>query len=302
MQIMSASETERLLPYIALAHYLSEMLRDKKAGKVQAPTRTTMTLAGGGVLLLMPASDETTAITKLVTVHPANNTKGLPTVQADVLVMDAATGGRLLLLEGSIVTARRTAALSLLAAMMLAPEPAGPLLVVGAGVQATAHVDAMIEGLGTKEVDVASRDQAKAEALAKRATGLGARSQVVANPAEVLDHVTVIVTATSSATPVLPESVRDDAFIAAVGAFRPDMAELPAALVRRASLYVDTVEGAQAAAGDIIQAGVDWGNVTSLEDGLDVSKPVAGPFIFKSVGYALWDLAAARLALREAGA
>ena len=93
------------------------------------------------------------------------------------------------------------------------------------------------------------------------------------------------------------EQVRSDAFIAAVGAFRPDMAELPPALVRSAKLYVDTLEGAKTGAGDIIQAGVDWASVTALEDALDTSPPVGGPVIFKSVGHALWDLAAARLAL-----
>src|SRR5439155_13530104 len=100
--------------------------------------------------------------------------------------------------------------------------------------------------------------------------------------------------------PVLPEGVRDDTFVVAVGAYLPEMAELPAELVRRSSelatLYVDTLGGARAEAGDLIMAGIDWARVTPLEEALDAPRPDKGPVIFKSVGHALWDLAAARLA------
>jgi ornithine cyclodeaminase len=80
------------------------------------------------------------------------------------------------------------------------------------------------------------------------------------------------------------------------------MAELPPELVRRSRLFVDTLDGAQAEAGDLIQAGVDWGRVTPLEQALDMERPESGPVIFKSVGHALWDLAAARLAVGPTGA
>jgi 1-piperideine-2-carboxylate/1-pyrroline-2-carboxylate reductase [NAD(P)H] len=84
--------------------------------------------------------------------------------------------------------------------------------------------------------------------------------------------------------------------VAAVGAYRPEMAELPPQLVRRARLFVDALEGARAEAGDLIQAGVDWARVTPLEDALNVPGDQGKPVVFKSVGHALWDLAAARLA------
>jgi len=85
-------------------------------------------------------------------------------------------------------------------------------------------------------------------------------------------------------------------FVAAVGAYTPQMAELPPDLVLRSRLFVDTVEGVRADGGDFIQAGVDWSRVTPLQDALDLPRPAAGPVIFKSVGHALWDLAAAKLA------
>src|SRR5207244_1573335 len=123
-------------------------------------------------------------------------------------------------------------------------------------------------------------------------------AHAITNLDEALAVARVIVTATTSFTPVLPERVRPDAFIAAVGAYLPEMAELPASLVQRARLYVDTLEGAQAGAGDLIQAGVEWSEVTTLENVVDDARPESGPVVFKSVGHALWDLAAARLAVQ----
>jgi 1-piperideine-2-carboxylate/1-pyrroline-2-carboxylate reductase [NAD(P)H] len=97
---------------------------------------------------------------------------------------------------------------------------------------------------------------------------------------------------------VLPGAVADDAFVAAVGSFEPGAAELPAGLVGRAAIVVDTLEGAREEAGDLIQAekagAFSWGNATPLEDVLRTSERPEGPVVFKSVGHALWDLAAAR--------
>lgn len=266
----------------------------------QAPPRLTAPLAAGGTLLLMPAADRRLAVTKLVTVHPRNAEQGLAVVQAELIVMEAATGRRLCVLDGATVTARRTAALSLLAAQLLAPNLDGPLLIVGAGTQARAHLEAFVEVLGIREVFISSRTPAHAERLAVYAGQLGA-SAAVAAPRDVLDRATLIVTATTSSEPVLPSDVRPDAFVAAVGSYRPEMAELPRALVRRGQIYVDTLPGAQHEAGDLIQAGVDWSGVTALESILDDAREreKSGPVLFKSVGHALWDLAAARVALER---
>jgi ornithine cyclodeaminase len=253
-------------------------------------------------LLLMPAVDDRLAITKLVTVHPLNANTGIPVVQADVLVYDALDGRRLALLDGAVVTARRTAALSMLAAQLLAPDRDGPLLVVGAGVQGRAHLEAFVVGLGVRQVYVASRTLGHAENLARYATeSLDVDAVPVPSPADVSDRVKLIVTATTSPVPVIPAQVPDDLFIAAVGAFTPDTNELPPELVRRARVYVDTMEGCRAGAGDLIQAGVDWATVTPLEDVEPGVPGGPGPIIFKSVGHALWDLAAARLAVEVMG-
>ncbi|HEY0068970.1 MAG TPA: delta(1)-pyrroline-2-carboxylate reductase family protein, partial [Chloroflexia bacterium] len=176
MKYLDAGQTRQLLPYSALADALREVLVARLRGKAYAPVRTAMPLPGGAgdaLLLLMPAHDERLAITKLVTVHPHNAEHGLPVVQADVLVLDAATGERLALLDGAVVTARRTAALSLLAARLLAPRPYGPLLIVGSGTQARAHLEAMHEGLGVTEVYITSKNSTHSEALAAHGRTLG---------------------------------------------------------------------------------------------------------------------------------
>src|ERR671914_971184 len=126
----------------------------------------SLPLPDGAVLLVMPASGGGLAMTKLVTVHPQNARSNLPTIQGEVVVMEAATGRRLGILDGSVVTARRTAALSLLAARELAPRPNGPLLIVGAGTQGRSHLEAFREGLGTSRIFIASRTAERAGSLA----------------------------------------------------------------------------------------------------------------------------------------
>jgi 1-piperideine-2-carboxylate/1-pyrroline-2-carboxylate reductase [NAD(P)H] len=300
VEILSAEETAARLPYADLAESIREVALERKSGDVQAPARTSLPLPEDGVLLVMPASDGGIAITKLVTVHPRNARAGQPTIRGEVVVMEATTGERLGLLDGAVVTARRTAALSLLAARELAPCPNGPLLIVGADTQGRAHLEAFHEGLGTSRVFVNSRTEERAEALVEHAEHLGVEARVVGNPGEALEEASLVVTATTSREPVLPEGVAEETFVAAVGSFDPGAAELPVGLVAGAAVVVDTLEGAREEAGDLIQAessgAFDWASATPLEDALRVSEHPEGTIIFKSVGHALWDLAAARTA------
>ena len=139
MDILDAQETAARLPYADLAESIREVALERGSDTLQAPPRTSLPLPEDAVLLVMPASGGDIAMTKLVTVHPKNASAGLPTIQGEVVVMEAATGERLGVLDGSVVTARRTAALSLLAARELAARPNGPLLIVGAGSQGSAN-------------------------------------------------------------------------------------------------------------------------------------------------------------------
>ena len=304
MEILDAKGTADRLPYPELADTIREVALTGGSDDVQAPPRFALPLKKGGILLVMPASDRDIAITKLVTVHPENPGRGLPTIQGEVVVMDATTGERLGLLEGGVVTARRTAALSMLAARELAQRPDGPLLIVGAGTQGRAHLDAFRAGLGVSRAFIASRSQENAVSLAGHARSLGMEAEAVEGPGEVLDDVSLVVTATTSKEPVLPGKIPEGVFVAAVGAFEPEAAELPPALISSTSqIFVDTMEGAKEEAGDLIQAkragAFAWENATELVEALRLSTRPTGMVVFKSVGHALWDLAAARTAFLD---
>jgi 1-piperideine-2-carboxylate/1-pyrroline-2-carboxylate reductase [NAD(P)H] len=300
VEILDARETAERLPYPALAESIREVALARGSDDLRAPPRFAVPLQEGGILLVMPAADTEIAITKLVTVHPENPGRDLPTIQGEVVVMDATTGERLGLLEGGVVTARRTAALSMLAARELAPRPDGPLLVVGAGTQGRAHLDAFRAGLGVSRAFISSRGQGNAVSLAGHARSLGMEAEAVEGPKEVLDDVGLIVTATTSKQPVLPEEIPDGVFVAAVGAFEPEAAELTPTSISASQVFVDTLEGAKEEAGDLIQAeragAFAWESATELEAALRSPERPEGTVVFKSVGHALWDLAAARTA------
>jgi len=283
-----------MFDYAALADAVADVLRARRRGETAAPERLALPVPGG-VLLCMPATDGEIAVVKTITVHPANRDR--PVIQGEITVLEAATGRRLGVLDGPTVTARRTAAVSLLAAKRLSPPEDGPLLVIGAGVQARAHVEAFWQGLGARDITLVSRTRSRAEALAKDLKKLGISVKVSDDAAESAARARRIVTATTSREPVFPDTVRDDVFVAAVGSFTPEAAEVPASLVARATLYADDLEAVRSEAGDFLRVGVDWAKVTPLEALVDAPPPVvSGPVVFKSVGHALFDLAAAKLA------
>lgn len=309
---LDAAATAARLPYPELARAIASMLGELRAGTAMAPPRIALPVGdaaqGQGTLLVMPACNRDIVMTKNITVHPDNPSRGLPNILGEVLVADAHTGQRVAMLDGPTVTGRRTAAVSLLAAQSFAPDPGGELLIVGAGVQAQTHLEAFIAGLPVRKVWLQSRTRDKAEALAAQARLLGVAAEVVDDVAAVLPRVSMVVTVTSSRSPVLPDLDSglwsDRHFVAAVGAFRPDMCELPPQLCRTASaagrLLADTLFGIEDEAGDLLQAGIDWQTVQPFETAIlqaDALRARAGsPLVFKSVGYALWDLAACILA------
>ena len=302
--LLDAVETARRLPYTTLARQVALLLSDPC---VRVPLRLVQALPGGGSLFVMPAFDDSVAITKLITFTPANAGGGRPTIQGDVTVFEIATGVRRLILDGPTVTARRTAAVSLLAAQTLAPNPRGPLLIIGAGAQGRAHLEAFAEGLDIQEVRVASRSAASAQRLANHARALGMAASVVTDADAQLADCPLVVTCTPADRVVLRAVPRADSFIAAIGAFTPAMVELDPALCRHVAdhgtIVLDTID-ARHEAGDLLQAGLDMRRFHDLRAALATSGravPVetARPVLFKSCGWAGWDLAAARCALQQ---
>lgn len=308
--LSAAAHTAQRLPYAALADEIERLLVDTS---VNVPPRLVQKLPGGGMLFVMPAHDSRLAMTKLITLTvPSAVTAGLPAIQGDVMVFDVATGQRVAILDGPTVTARRTAAVSLLAAQRLAPEPGGPLLVVGAGVQGVAHVEAFAQGLGVREVWVASRSAVSAQHLVDHARSMGLNAHHVIELDSALAHCTLVATCTTGHAVVLEEPLAPHQFVTAVGAYTPAMAELSVQLCRHAAAHgtvvVDTPEAAHEA-GDLLQAGLDpvqfrtLAQVVQHPSSTDLGRDATGtgPVLFKSCGWAGWDLAAARLAVARSG-
>jgi ornithine cyclodeaminase len=298
MNLLDARASAMRLPYAALVREITDVMRDPVA---QVPPRLVQALPGGGSLFVMPAFDARLAITKLITFTPGNTAANRPTIQGDVVVFDVQTGERVLVLDGPTVTARRTAAVSLLAAQWLAPNTRGPLLIIGAGAQGHAHLEAFASVLGVREVLIHSRSEASAHLLAGRAHEIGLQAQVVADADAALAHCPLVVTCTPASAVVLRAHPRDDAFIAAVGAFTPRMIELDPDLTRHIARHgrvvVDTRD-ADHEAGDLLQAGLDVSTLPCLRDLDPAAVRATGPVLFKSCGWAGWDLAAARAAMR----
>ena len=302
-RLLDAAATAALLPWTALADEIAAVLRD---ASVLVPARSVLPLPQGGTLFVMPATDSQVAMTKLITLTPANAGTRRPAIQGDVVVFDVATGERCLVLDGPTITARRTAAASLLAARHLAQEPQGPLLIVGAGVQGQAHLEAFVHGLGVRDVRIASRNPASAEALARHGRSLGVTARAVDDAEAQVRHCPLIVTCTPAHHVVLDTPPLADAFVAAVGAYSPAMAELSATLcqhiAQQGHIVVDTPD-ARHEAGDLLQAGLDVAVLPTLREVLQGPRiQRTGPVLFKSCGWAGWDLAAARLAVRAHGA
>jgi 1-piperideine-2-carboxylate/1-pyrroline-2-carboxylate reductase [NAD(P)H] len=305
--ILNAQQTRDALPYMPLAAEIARLLQD---ASVQVPSRMVQSLPGGASLFVMPAHDAQLAITKLITYTPANAGTGRATIQGDVVVFDIATGQRCLVLDGPTVTAQRTAAVSLLAAQTLAAAPQGPLLIIGAGVQGHAHLEAMVTALGVRQVFVHSRSASSAQALVQHARRLfqqlgmaDGQASAVASPNDVLAKCTLVVTCTPARAPVLhsPAQLHPQVFISAVGAFTPQMAELAPSVVQhfaqQGRMVVDTIDAAHEA-GDLLQAQIDVPACATLQQCLGAPQPSL-PTLFKSCGWAGWDLAAARLARKE---
>jgi 1-piperideine-2-carboxylate/1-pyrroline-2-carboxylate reductase [NAD(P)H] len=307
--ILNALQTAQALPYLTLSREIEALLQDPT---VVVPPRIVQALQGGGSLFVMPAADARVAITKLISFVPTNAQRGLPTIQGDTVVFDVQTGQRIALLDGPTVTARRTAAVSLLAAQKLAPRRDGPMLIVGAGVQGKAHLEAFHEGLGVQEFWVASRSASSADALVAHAQKLGLRARRVDDANATLADCPLVVSATPAQEVVLTAPPRSDAFVAAVGAFTPRMVEWSAdvcqQLAREGTLVVDTRD-ADHEAGDLLQAGIDVHALPTLADVVGgaatwqgAQRRQGGPVFFKSCGWGGWDLAAARCMAKASAA
>lgn len=293
---LSAQQTAAMLPFDKLCQALASAATAYQAGQIVSPERQVLPLAGSGVLLSMPASAHDIGIHKLVNVCPDNAARRLPTINGIVSVYDALTGLPLLLLDGPTVTARRTAAVSMLAISLLHHGSPAHVSLIGSGQQASAHLTALAALYPGIRVDVHSRQPDAARDFCTQHARLPLQLQPASG--SIAAASTVVITLTTSKVPVYQQAARTDRLLIGVGAFRPDMAELGPLPIAGSQLFCDDPAGARHEAGDLIQAGVDWNSVASLADALAGRREPNRPVVFKSVGTAAWDLAAARCALQ----
>lgn len=300
MRVLDAQATACALPYDRLVPAMAQAARDAADGVLQAPERLVVPLVGGGVLLAMPAVAMDVGITKLITVQPGNSAQGRPAIQGEVIVFDVSSGERLLLADGPTVTARRTAAVTLLGVDLLLPVAPRSALLIGTGAQARAHLDALHDYFGMDRFWIAGTSLQRARDFVRDAQAAFPQVEMtpVAAPDLPVEGVgsDVVVALTTALVPVVPAGLPPATLAIGVGAFRPEMAELPAALLHRRMIVVDHLHSAQVEAGDLMQAGIDWQEVVDLPRLLATSPDaVRRPAVFKTVGHAAWDLAAARV-------
>lgn len=306
MQILDASRTAQALPYAKLVPAIALAAQQLRDGAITAPERLVVKIDAASALLCMPALGADIGVTKLITVHANNGQHRLPAIQGEVVVFDTGTGRRLALLDGPTVTARRTAAVTLLGIRQLLPAAPESALLIGTGVQAAAHADALIEFFGVGRLRVASRDLAHArqfcDALKRRHPQLAALALAAQDIDAHAQEVQMVIALTTATTPVIPAQLPVATLAIGVGAFKPEMAELPAELLHARSIVVDHLEGARHEAGDLLRADVDWSRVRDIASVLDNGSIGTGSMpVLKTVGHAAWDLAAARVAIHTPG-
>ncbi|MHA3904850.1 delta(1)-pyrroline-2-carboxylate reductase family protein [Castellaniella sp. WN] len=293
LQVCDAARTAALLPFPALMREIARAAEDMTAGRLCAPARQAVPFPGGAVMLSMPATAADVGIHKLVNVAPDNRALGLPTINGMVSVYDGETGRLRLLLDGPTVTTRRTAAVSMLAVSRLRPGGPRHAAIFGTGTQATGHVQALLGLYPDLRIDAIGHAPGRADFFAQACGDSRVRAAGQVDPAADL-----VITATTSAVPVYDQPPRAGRLVIGVGAYRDDLAEIGARTLAGSHLFVDDPEGARHEAGDYLQADVDWSRVRSLA-GLLADGPPEGAAVFKSVGCAAWDLAAARCALHS---
>lgn len=305
MRVYSASAVEAALETPALVEQLRGIFRSK----ITVPPRQHYTVPVGdspaATLLLMPAWQETRYIgVKIVSVFPGNGAQGLPSVMGAYVLMSARTGEPLAMIDGRMLTLRRTAAASALAATYLARADASRLLMIGTGALAPHLILAHAMVRPIREVVVWGRSPAKAEALARTLTSRYLKVSATTDLPGAVSGAHVISCATLTHEPLVRgEWLQPGQHLDLVGGFTPEMREADDSVIERSRVYVDTPVALKEA-GDIVQP---------LQSGALVEKMIAGDLaelaqgrchgrsfynqitLFKSVGTAIEDLGAAML-------
>ena len=313
MITIAASDLAELLP----PNDLVEAIRAMFKRGAEVPLRhhhEVVTNKGNAAMLLMPAWNQADGAgaysgVKIVNVYPQNAVIQIPTIQASYLLFDKQTGVPKAVLDGRMLTLLRTAAASVLAATYLARQESKKLLMVGTGQLAPHIVKTYVEVVRIEEVGVWGRNAIKAQQTVDHLNALGISAETMTELQEGVEWADVISCATMSADPlVLGDWLRPGQHLDLIGGYTRGMRETDDRAVNRSEVFVDTREGALAEAGDIIQP-IENGVLHEKGIRADLSDLAQGRHpgrtsseqitLFKSVGTALEDLAAAQLAFER---
>jgi alanine dehydrogenase len=320
MLILNADDIRRALPMTDAIEAMRQAFVALTERRAVVPHRIHLAVPRhAGVSLIMPSfvdAEEPAAqalAVKVVSLFDHNQARGLARIQAAVIVLEPDTGRPMALLEGATLTAIRTAAASGAATEGLARRDSQTLAIIGAGVQARTHLQAVCAVRPIRQIRVFSRTRSKVATLLQEfaeTPGLAADMIAVNSVREALRGADIICATTTSRTPVFDDSdVSPGAHINAVGSYTPQAREIPGETVARAAVYVDSREAAWSEAGDLIQpleAGLITRDHVRAELGELISHPELGRTsdaqitFFKSVGIAVQDAMAAQCALRNA--
>lgn len=306
MRFIDAPEVIALTPWLKLIDALQAAFRNP----CQMPMRNQFDIAGRGTLLLMPAWNARYTGVKVVQVFPENSALGKPAVSATYLLSSALTGELLATFDGESLTARRTAAASALASRYLSRADARCLLVLGAGRLAFDVACAHAAVRPIHHVLIWARRAEQAHALVRRlAVVLKTRVEVVKDLADSIGQADIISTVTTARQPILNgQWVRPGTHVDLIGGFTPAMREADDTLLQKAILFADRREAVLREAGDYVEP-LSRGVIHEAQLRADLFGLCAGEpgrseageiTVFKSVGLALEDLAAATLAWHEA--
>ena len=289
---------EQVRERLSMAELISAMekaLIDFSAGRVNQPVRSVLSVdPPGGFLGLMPAFTPDGLGLKAVTFYPPNAQRGIPTHMATIFLVDPETGTPLAIMDGRLITEMRTAAVSAAATKLLAPPDSKVLAIFGSGVQARSHMEALKLVRRFEEIRVWSPTLAHAKEFAREIGATAMPGEEAVRGAD------VVVTATSSKTPVLKgDWLKSDCHVNAVGACRPDWRELDDQAMQNSVVFVDSREGALKESGDVILSGAkiyaELGEVLAGKVPAQANKTT----VFKSLGMAVEDIAAAMLVYRS---
>ena len=305
MLFLNGNDVHHALPMTDAIEVMREAFMTLSSGDATVPLRAYLDMpqhAGGALTMpvYIPALHRLSV--KIVTIHKENPKRGLPMIHAVINLFDADTGELLAIMDGESITAIRTGAASGLATELLANEDATTMVLFGAGVQGKFQVDAVMAVRDIQHVFIFDTDVSRIETMVDK---IKDQYQIAAQAGtrECLNQADIICTATSSLDPVFDDKdIKPGVHINGIGSYRPDMQEINAETIKRAHLFVDSVDACLAEAGDIViplneglidtdHIQAEIGDVANKQHpGRQSSKNIT---VFKSVGNAVQDLTAA---------